>query len=337
MKGRDLSGLALLCSLMMALSPLPGSLAAQAPAVITENPAPKSDDGSAAGAPADPASVSFTLNLNVDLVELQVLATDTQGRHVTSLEAEDFLVTEDEVAQNVSLFRKHDVPVSLGLVIDNSRSMTRKKDRVDAAVLSFVEHNNPDDEAFLIHFDDTARLAHGFTRETGPLRRTLAEIEPFGQTALFDAVALSLETIREGEHKKKAVLVISDGADNASLEDFESVLEDVRQSGATVYTIGVFQNPSAGAATRPLLEALAAAGGGRAFFPETAVEVPALTAQIARELRDQYTLGYVPSNFRRDGSWRSVRVNVRPASAPGSLRLTYRHGYYAPSDTLDRD
>jgi Ca-activated chloride channel family protein len=309
------------------LSPL-GS--AQAPVVITEDPSAPADD-------ANPAAASFTLSLDVDLVELQVLATDARGRHVTTLEAADFLVTEDQVAQNVSLFRKNDVPVSLGLVIDNSRSMERKKDRVDAAVLSFVEHNNPDDEAFLIHFDDTARLASPFTRDTAPIRHTLAGIRPYGQTALFDAIGLSLETIRAGEHEKKAILVISDGADNASEQDFETILEAVRQSGATVYAIGVFRNASAGAGTRPVLEALAEAGGGRAFFPATAQEVPALTRQIAQELRDQYTLGYIPSNFRRDGGWRSVRINVHPEAASGPLQLTYRHGYYAPDDTAERD
>jgi Ca-activated chloride channel family protein len=286
---------------------------AQAPGVITEDPRPCCDDTAPAG------EVSFTLNVNVDLVELQVLATDAEGRHVTTLAAGDFTVTEDSVGQNITLFRQNDLPVSLGLVIDNSRSMERKKDRVDAAALSFVGHNNPDDEAFLIHFDDTARLAQGFTRDTRPIRETLVTMRPYGQTALFDAVSLALETMALGAHKQRAILVISDGADNASTQDFESVLEQVRQSGA-------------GLETRSVLERLAEVGGGRAFFPADASEVPALTLQIAQEIRDQYTLGYIPTNFRRDGTWRSVRIGIRQGAYDGQVRLTYRHGYYAPGN-----
>jgi Ca-activated chloride channel family protein len=296
----------------------------QDPAVVVETP-DKEGDSTGAG-------VSFTLNVNVDLVELQVLATDRAGRHVTTLDAADFVVTEDEIPQRITLFRQDDLPVSLGLVIDNSRSMERKKDRVDAAALSFVGYNNAEDEAFLIHFDDAARLAEGFTRNPEPIRKTLGAIRPYGQTALFDAVSMALETIGLGEHAQKAILLISDGADNASTRDFGSVLEEVRQSGATLYAIGVFGNPSAGREAQPVLEALAEAGGGRAFFPETAEEVPALTLRIAREIRDQYTLGYVPTNPLHDGTWRSVRVDVRPEAGVPNIRLGYRHGYYAPED-----
>jgi Ca-activated chloride channel family protein len=210
--------------------------------------------------------------------------------------------------------------------------MTRKKDRVDVAALSFVGHNNPDDEAFLIHFDDTARLAAKFTHDTQPIRETLGRIEPYGQTALFDAVSLALDTMKSGEHRQKAILVISDGADNASTLSFDEVLHQVKASDATVYTIGVFTSPSAGLEARGVLEALAESGGGRAFFPADASEVPALTSRIAQEIRDQYTLGYIPTNFRRDGTWRSVRVGVRPESRLAKIQLSYRHGYYAPAD-----
>lgn len=313
-------------STVLTLIALPLALAAaQAPAVITERP--PAEDAKTAG--EDPA---FTLNVNVDLVQLQVLATDEHGERITTFDGDDFFITEDEVPQQIALFRQFDLPVSLGLVIDNSRSMTRKKDRVDGAALSFVSHNNPDDEAFVIHFDDTARLAHKFTRDPEPIAGILEAAEPFGQTALFDAVSLALETIRSGAYDQKAILVISDGADNASTRSFESVLDEVRQSSASVYAIGVFTSPSAGSEARGILEALATAGGGRAFFPDTADQVPALTLQIAQEIRDQYTLGYVPTNFRRDGTWRSVRVGIRPEAGRRNVRLSYRHGYYAPGD-----
>lgn len=274
---------------------------------------------------------TFTLNVNVDLVQLQILATDRRGAHVTTLVGEDFEISEDGVPQQIALFRQFDLPVSLGVVIDNSRSMTRKKERVDLAALSFVSHNNPDDEAFVIHFDDTARVAQKFTADAGPVRRALESRSPYGQTALYDAIELALKTIAAGRYDEKAVLVISDGADNASATAYETVLEAVRESTATLYAIGVFTGPAKTAEARGILEALAEAGGGRAFFPDTPDEVPALTQQIAEEIRDQYTLGYVPTNFQRDGTWRSVRVRVRE-EAGKDIQLSYRHGYFAPEE-----
>lgn len=274
---------------------------------------------------------TFTLNVNVDLVQLQVLATDGRGAHVTTLEAGDFEITEDGVPQKIALFRQFDLPVSLGVVIDNSRSMTRKKQRVDLAALSFVSHNNPDDEAFVVQFDDTARVSQKFTSDAEPVRRALESHSPYGQTALYDAIELALGTIEGGRYDEKAILVISDGADNASATAYETVLEAVRESAATLYTIGVFTGPAKTAEARGILETLAEAGGGRAFFPDTPDEVPALTRQIAGEIRDQYTLGYVPTNFRRDGSWRSLRVLVREGAGK-DIGLSYRHGYYAPEE-----
>lgn len=287
---------------------------------------------STAGAAGQDDDPTFTFNVNVDLVEIQVLAVDTEGRHITALGQDNFRITEDGVDQDISLFRQDDLPVSLGLVIDNSRSMTRKKPRVDAAALSFVDHNNQDDEAFLIQFDDTARLAQAFTRDPQAIRDVLINRQPYGQTALFDAVAMALETIEAGAYAQKAILVITDGADNVSTHNFEEVLELVRQSEATLYTIGVFRNPSVGLEVRPMLRDLAEAGGGRAFFPNDPIEVPALTLQISREIRDQYTVGYVPTNPLRDGSWRSLRVWVEPRALERNTALTYRHGYYAPRD-----
>jgi Ca-activated chloride channel family protein len=252
----------------------------------------------------------FTLNVNVDLVELSVTVLDENDRFVPGLEARNFEVFEDQVQQDVSLFLHEDRPVSLGLVIDNSRSMERKRPRVEAAAQSFLHLSNPDDEAFLIYFDDAARLAHGFTADFGVLNETLSAISPYGQTALFDAIMLALDTLSEARYAGKAILVVSDGADNASAAAYEDVLERVRRAGAAIYTIGVLNDTSSSQEARSWLESLAAATGGRAFFPKTADEVPNLTARIARELRELYTLGYVP---------------------------TYRHGYYAPGSQSESD
>ena len=274
---------------------------------------------------------AFTLNVNVDLVELNVIVVDEAGHHVTSLVEEDFHILEDSVPQEMVLFRQDEMPVSLGIIIDNSRSMERRKARVDHATRSFISHNNPDDEAFLIHFDDTARLALDFTTDPKPVEQTLAAIQPYGQTALFDAVQLGIDTMERSQHDQKALLVVSDGADNASVESFEEVLRHVRESDVILYTIGVLRGARSDSKAREALQALADAGGGRAFFPSDDEAISSLTAQIALELRDLYMLGYFPTNSQRDGGWRSVRVEIQDAE-DRRLKASYRHGYFAPAN-----
>ena len=274
----------------------------------------------------------FTLNVNVDLVELSVTVLDENERNVTGLSVRHFEILEDQVPQQISLFQHEDRPVSLGLVIDNSRSMERKKERVDTAALSFVRESNPQDEAFLIYFDDTVRLARDFTSDLVAFEDTLQSISPYGQTALFDAMEMALERIEGGRYEQRAILLVSDGADNASAAVFDDILERVRQSDVAVYPIGILNDSVAGREARAALEALADASGGRAFFPSTVEEIPALTKRIARELRELYTLGYVPTNGRRDGAWRSVRVYVPTPPEIPRYRLNYRHGYYAAQE-----
>ena len=274
----------------------------------------------------------FTLNVNVDLVELSVTVLDEKERNVTGLSVQHFEILEDQVPQQISLFQHEDRPVSLGLVIDNSRSMERKKERVDTAALSFVRESNPQDEAFLIYFDDTVRLARDFTSDLVAFEDTLQSISPYGQTALFDAMEMALERIEGGRYEQRAILLVSDGADNASAAVFDDILERVRQSDVAVYPIGILNDSVAGREARAALKALADASGGRAFFPSTVEEIPALTKRIARELRELYTLGYVPTNGRRDGAWRSVRVYVSTPPEIPRYHLHYRHGYYAAQE-----
>ena len=280
----------------------------------------------------EPSAAEFTLNVNVDLVELRVTVLDERERNVVHLAEADFSIFEDQIQQQISLFRHEDMPVSLGIVIDNSRSMERKKSRIDTAALSFVRHSNPDDETFLIHFDDTVRLARDFTSDITVIGETLASISPYGQTALFDAMFLGVETMQGAIYEQKAMLLVTDGADNASLHTSAEVLERVRRSNIAVYPIGLLSDSEAGRAARAILEEIADLSGGRAFFPSSVDEIPALTEQIARELRELYTLGYIPTNARRDGMWRSVRVYVEAAPEAPRYDINYRHGYYAPDD-----
>lgn len=272
----------------------------------------------------------FTLNVNVDLVELQVTVLDAQDKHVPNLTRIDFQVFEDRIPQQIKVFRHGDRPVSLGLVIDNSRSMERKKDKIDTAVLSFVQLSNPEDEAFLLQFDDTVRLVRDFTTNLGVLRDGLASMSPYGQTALYDAIVEGLTKMEEGIYDRKAILLVTDGSDNASAKGFENLLEKARSTEVSIYPIGVLNESTDGNTARRALLQIAKESGGRAFFPQHEDDIPSITQRIARELRELYTLAYEPSNARRDGTWRSVRVEVLNPSSIPRYRTNYRHGYYAP-------
>jgi len=272
----------------------------------------------------------YKLDVNVDLTEVHVSVTDEKDRPVGNLKEENFRVFEDQTQQKLSLFRHEDIPVSLGLVIDNSRSMEPRKQRLDAAAVSFVRKSNPEDETFIVHFDDTARLDQDFTNSISLLEETLAGVTPYGQTAIYDALFVALDHMKYARNPKKAVLLMTDGVDNSSKHTLDEAVETTRRSRVAVYTVGLLSN-SGGQKAEDSLVRIAEASGGRAFFPLTVEEARANMERVARDLREQYTLGYIPSNPSRNGGWRSVRVDIIPP--PGTPRTTklhanYRHGYY---------
>ena len=274
----------------------------------------------------------FTLNVDVDLVEVHVSVVDGMDRPVGNLKQDNFHLVEDRTQQNISVFKHEDLPVSLGLVVDNSRSMEPRKQRLDAAAVSFIRKSNPDDETFIIHFDDTARLARDFTASIPDLEDTLAAVKPYGQTAIYDALILALQHMEHAIHTKKAILLITDGVDNVSEHTLAETLEAIKQSRVAVYPIGLL-SLSGGLKAEDSLIRIAEAGGGRAYFPETVEQARMVMERVARDLREQYTLGYFPTNPTRDGGWRSVRVDVvPPAGTPPTSKLNanYRHGYYGP-------
>jgi Ca-activated chloride channel homolog len=278
----------------------------------------------------------YTLNVDVNLVLLHVSVFDEKDHLIKGLSKEDFAVYEDRMPQELSLFKEEDVPVSLGLVIDNSGSMRTKRERVNKAALTFVQTSNPQDEIFLINFNDQVYIDQEFTKNHEELTEALDVLDARGGTALYDAVYLSLEHIREGKEDKKALLLISDGEDRDSRYKFESVLEMARESPASIFVIGLFDKEGERSraqkkAARQLKE-LAEETGGKYYFPDSADEVEAICTQAAHEIRNQYTLGYKPTNTRRDGTWRSVSVKV---NSPNSKKLTARtkRGYYAPTES----
>jgi len=277
-----------------------------------------------------PAPTTASFRANVDLVELHVSVMDGLGRPVGGLRQEDFKITENNIDQRITIFKHEDIPVSLGLVLDNSRSIEPRKARLDAAAVSFVENSNPDDETFIVHFDFDARVTRAFTQDRAILEKDLAGTKPYGQTAIYDGIALALDTMNNARHQKKALLLVTDGIDNMSKITLDQILERVRREKVTIFAIGLLSQ-SGGLKAEEDIEKIAHASGGRAYFPNTPEDARVMMDIIARDIREQYTLAYLPSNPMRNGTWRSVRVHITPPKGyPKELSTSYRHGYFAP-------
>jgi Ca-activated chloride channel family protein len=278
----------------------------------------------------------FTLNVDVNLVVLHVSVMDEKENIVKNLRPKDFSVLEDKVQQEISLFRQEDAPVSIGLVIDNSGSMRTKRERVNKSALTFAKTSKPEDEFFLVNFNDQAFIDQDFTRNRQDLTDALDTIDARGGTALYDAIYLSLEHLREGKEDKKVLLVVSDGEDRDSRYKFESVLDYARESNASIYVVGLFDKEEewTRAQTRAIknLKELATDTGGKYFFPESVDEVETICTEIAYEIRNQYTLGYRPSNNHRDGTWRSVNVRLNNTHGAKKLVARTKRGYFAPTE-----
>jgi VWFA-related protein len=264
---------------------------------------------------------------------------DKDGRPVNGLRKDDFEVFEDGVEQEISIFTHDDVPISVGLVIDNSASMHNKRERVNSVALSFVRESNPQDETFIVDFDDEAYLDHDFTNNINDLVAALGPLDTRGETALYDAVYLSAAHLDEGNKGKKALLVITDGEDNASKYSREKVLSKLRESKVTVYAIGLleendargpFSSKSPSKKAKEALEQFAQATGGRAYFPKSIDEIGPLCRRVAHDLRNQYTIGYTPSNEKLDGTWRRITVRVNPPGLVSKVTVSAKEGYYAP-------
>jgi Ca-activated chloride channel homolog len=282
----------------------------------------------------------FTLSVDVELVQLPISVLDKEGRPVNGLTKDHFQIFEDNSQQQIKLFKHEDIPLSLGLVIDNSGSMRNKRERVNSAALSFVRESNPEDETFIVNFDDSAYLEQDFTGSIGDLIDSLDSLDTRGETALYDAVYLSVDHVKSGKKDKKALLLISDGEDNVSKYGFNKVIEALRESKVTLYAIGLleendqrgglFKKPPSKKAKEALAK-FAEMTGGQAFFPKSLDEVEDLVKTIAHDLRNHYTVGYTPTNRKMDGSWREIRVKVNPPKNVSKVTVRTKQGYYAPS------
>ena len=295
-------------------------------------------------APARQAPVSsaaapgqgYRLKTDVGLVVLYASVLDERGNFVPSLQENNFRVYEDKVEQKLSVFRREDVPVSLGLIVDNSGSMRDKREKVNAAALTFVETSNPQDEVFVVNFNDEffLDLDKDFTSDVRELREALERVDSRGGTAMYAALVGSMDHLKKATHDKKALLVITDGEDNASGHiTLQTAVEEARKSGTLIYAVGLLNEEEKRAArhAKKDLTTLATETGGAAFFPNSVEEVQSICTVIARDIRNQYVLAYYPTNMARDGSFRMVHVElVNPPRANGKLSVRTRLGYYAP-------
>jgi Ca-activated chloride channel homolog len=292
--------------------------------------------------PAEPQSGS-ALHARVDLVVLRATVLDQRGEFVNDLPPDAFHVYEDRVEQKLSIAKQEDVPVSMGLVIDNSGSMRDKRPEVNMAALTLVEASNPQDEAFVVNFNDDYYLdtEHDFTSDINEMKQALERIDARGSTALYDAVIGSLDHLKKGRRDKKVLLVVTDGEDNMSRHKLSEVVETAEHANAVIYTIGLLggsdtRRTERNRAKRALVE-MSEATGGVAFFPEEVADTESICKQIAHDLRNQYTLAYYPTNEKRDGTFRTVRVEVTPPHGRGRVTVRTRSGYYAKNSTSSSD
>jgi VWFA-related protein len=272
---------------------------------------------------------AFRISVNVDLVVLHATVTDRQGGFVSDLNEQGFEVYEDRAPQPIRLFKSEDVPVTVGLVVDHSTTMRPKIDEVSAAARTFVRSSNSEDEMFVVNFNEKVSLGLPatirFTNDVAALQKAIGNAATGGQTALYDASAKALEELEGGSRDKKVLIVLSDGGDNKSRLSLDQVMRLAAQSSAVIYTVGLFdandpdRNPG-------VLKRLAQATGGEAFLPGEVSEAVAICERIARDIRHQYTIGYVPLNQAHNGAYRAIRVVAR-GKGHDRLSVRTRTGY----------
>ncbi len=277
-----------------------------------------------AAAQDDPVFTSDTR-----LVLLHATVVDNKGNIITNLPRSAFKVFENNVEQPLKVFRREDVPISLGLIVDNSGSMRMRRNKVEAAALQMVKASNRQDEAFIVNFNDDAFLDVDFTGDIKKMEEGLTRIDARGGTAMYDAISMSVDHLAaKGKRDKKVVMLITDGSDTASKTTLEKVLSQVHQTDIVVYSIALLndEQPRDAKKAKRALEALSKASGGLCFFPKTVEEVDALALEVAKDIRSQYVMAYSPIIQELDGTFRTIKVT---ANGPNKPMVRTRSGYYA--------
>jgi len=352
MPGRDITrlpnkssnALLLLTSVLCAVVCL-GLLVAAQPAVSQNQPKqdqPKPDqakpaaDGQTA-APDTQASQSklenqgvYVLRKDVNEVMIHASVIDDKQRLVTNLDRNAFSVFEDGKPQSIISFHHVDIPVAMGIVIDNSGSMREKRNKVNQAALNLVRSSNPSDEVFIVNFNDEQYLDQDFTHDLLKLKEALEKIDARGGTALYDAVVASADHLKQNARlEKKVIFVVTDGEDNASSQTLEMAVKQLQQDGGpSVYALGILGDEEHPKRARKALQILAERTGGIAFFPKSLDEVDEISRTIANDIRNQYAIGYKPTNPKKAGDFRQIRVEAK-AKGHNKLVVRTKSGYYA--------
>lgn len=295
---------------------------------------------SGASAPAagqqEPSSENgiFVIRKDVDEVLLHASVVDDRQRLVTNLDKSNFTVFEDGKPQTIVSFHHEDIPVAMGIVIDNSGSMREKRAKVNQAALNLVRSSNPQDEVFVVNFNDEYYLDQDFTNDLLKLKDALEKIDAKGGTALYDAVVASADHLkRYGRLDKKILFVVTDGEDNASQESLEQAVKQLQEeNGPSVYAIGILGDEEHPKRAKRALQIIAERTGGLAFFPKTLDEVDEISRQVAHDIRNQYTIGYKPTNPKATGGFRAIRVEAK-AKGHGKMVVRTKSGYYATSQS----
>ncbi len=260
---------------------------------------------------------------------LHATVVDDKQRIVTDLDKNAFTVLEDGKPQTIISFRHEDIPVAMGIVIDNSGSMREKRAKVNQAALNLVRSSNPQDEVFVVNFNDEYYLDQDFTNDLLKLKEALEKIDAKGGTALYEAVVASAENFKNAKLERKVLFVVTDGEDNASRETLEQAVKQLQgENGPSVYAIGILGEEEHPRRARKALEIIAQRTGGLAFFPKTLDEVDEISRQVAHDIRSQYTIGYKATNPRSSGGFRQIRVEAK-AKGHGKLMVRTKSGYYA--------
>ena len=304
----------------------------------TDNSAPVSEPAGAeappdTGAAAMRAHPGSFIRLETDLVLVPVTVTDPMNRLVTGLERTDFQVYDDSTQQKITSFSSEDAPVSIGIIFDLSGSMNSKLVRAKDAILSFIKTANPQDEFFVIGFNDRPALVEDFTNSVEDIEARMATLHAEHRTALLDAIYYGIVKMRQAQHERKALLIVSDGGDNRSRYTEGEVKSLVRESDVEIFSMGIFDPyaPTPEERMGPeLLDDISTATGGRMFRVNDIDELSDIAEKISSELRNQYVIGYRPAELQRNGKWRKVRVKINPPPGLPPLTVYARSGYYAP-------
>ncbi|MFI5175915.1 MAG: VWA domain-containing protein [Terriglobia bacterium] len=284
------------------------------------------------GPPAESRQTDpYTIRMDVEMVILRATVQNHKGVLVSGLGKDDFQVYEDGVLQHITYFTHQDTPVTVGLVVDNSGSMGPKRAEVIAAALAFAQSSNPEDQMFVINFNEHVSFGlpadTAFTDQPAQLEIALSRIAARGETALYDAMSAAIEHMKKGNRDKKVLIVVSDGGDNASKHTLDQVMALAMKSDVIIYTLGLFE-PEDPDKNPHVLRQFAKATGGKAFLPDRLKDVVPICEQIAHDIRNQYTIAYASFNEKQDGNYRVVAVKA-VAAGSGRLIVRTRPGYYA--------